>query len=103
MWFGISLPLSMARLRLGNADPISRVWRQCCNPLEQDRLVSGPSLLEHLESIESASRSREEALPLSSPVGQRPNLDFRGLSGTLVSGSIRPGAAVAIAPSGKSS
>lgn len=33
----------------------------------------------------------------------RPNLDFRGFSGTIVSGSIRPGDRVTVASSGKES
>ena len=33
----------------------------------------------------------------------RPNLDFRGFSGTVASGSIKPGDEVRILPSGKTS
>lgn len=64
---------------------------------------SGPSLLEHLEAVEVASNAL--ARPFRMPVQwvNRPNLDFRGFSGTIVSGLVRPGDAVVVAGSGATS
>ncbi len=64
----------------------------------------GPSLIAHLENVElggDAAQSR----PLRMPVQwvNRPNLDFRGFSGLIASGSVKPGDAVRIVPSGKTS
>ncbi|GLS18202.1 adenylyl-sulfate kinase [Labrys miyagiensis] len=63
----------------------------------------GPSLIEHLEGIDIASNAVKK--PFRFPVQwvNRPNLDFRGFSGTLASGSIRSGDSVTVAASGKTS
>jgi bifunctional enzyme CysN/CysC len=60
----------------------------------------GPTLLEHLETVEPAHALDRK--PFRFPVQwvNRPNLDFRGFSGTVVSGSVRPGDRVAVASSG---
>ena len=62
----------------------------------------GPALIEHLENVEVAV-SDDEAKPFRLPVQwvNRPNLDFRGFSGQIASGSVKPGDAVRILPSGK--
>lgn len=62
----------------------------------------GPALIEHLETVEIGSAA-DEAKPFRMPVQwvNRPNLDFRGFSGQLASGKVRPGDAVRILPSGK--
>jgi bifunctional enzyme CysN/CysC len=62
----------------------------------------GPALIEHLENVEIGARA-DEAKPFRLPVQwvNRPNLDFRGFSGQLASGKVRPGDAVRILPSGK--
>ncbi|MGB5830428.1 MAG: sulfate adenylyltransferase subunit CysN [Thiohalocapsa sp.] len=64
----------------------------------------GPVLLEHLEGVE-ISDARTIDKPFRMPVQwvNRPNLDFRGFSGQIASGAVRPGDAVSIAPGGKSS
>ena len=61
---------------------------------------SGPTLLEWLETVPSASNVI--SAPFSMPVQwvNRPNLDFRGFSGRVASGSIKPGDAVRLSPSG---
>ncbi|MEM6625440.1 MAG: sulfate adenylyltransferase subunit CysN [Pseudomonadota bacterium] len=63
----------------------------------------GPTLLEHLEDLEVADRRR--AAPFRLPVQwvNRPNLDFRGFSGTIISGEIAPGDEIVVAKSGKKS
>ncbi len=64
---------------------------------------SGKTLLEELESIDVEGDLR--AKPFRFPVQwvNRPNLDFRGFSGTVASGTIRPGDAIIVAASGKPS
>jgi len=61
---------------------------------------SGPTLLEVLETVE-IQRS-VETQPMRFPVQyvNRPNLDFRGFSGTLASGSVQVGQRVKVLPSG---
>ena len=63
----------------------------------------GESLLEHLESVPLDHGSTER--PLRFPVQYviRPDLDFRGYAGQIVSGTIRPGDPVMVLPSGRTS
>src|SRR5690349_21314681 len=63
---------------------------------------AGPSLIQHLESVEVRS-GVDSAKPFRLPVQwvNRPNLDFRGFAGLIATGSIRPGDAVRVVPSGK--
>jgi len=63
----------------------------------------GPTLMEHLDSVD-ASTEKEAAYAFRFPVQwvNRPNLDFRGFSGTVVSGAVAPGDDVVVAHSGKS-
>jgi bifunctional enzyme CysN/CysC len=64
---------------------------------------AGPTLLEHLESIDVAADAA--AKPFRFPVQwvNRPNLDFRGFSGTIVSGTVRAGDKIVVAASGRES
>jgi bifunctional enzyme CysN/CysC len=64
----------------------------------------GPSLIEHLETVE-LDVNADQAKPFRMPVQwvNRPNLDFRGFSGLIASGVIRPGDAIRVLPSGKGS
>lgn len=64
----------------------------------------GPSLVHHLENIEIAATAAQEK-PFRMPVQwvNRPNLDFRGFSGLVSSGSIKAGDPVRVVPSGKTS
>lgn len=63
----------------------------------------GPALMELLET--APVRAGEEAAPFRLPVQwvNRPNPDFRGFSGTVASGSVGPGMAVAAGLSGRRS
>ena len=63
----------------------------------------GPSLLDYLESIEVAEEAADR--PFRFPVQwvSRPNADFRGFSGTVVSGSVMPGDPVVVMGSARSS
>ncbi len=63
---------------------------------------AGPTLLEHLEAVEvdtDAARTRPLRLPVQWV--NRPNLDFRGFAGLIARGTVRPGDAVRILPSGR--
>jgi bifunctional enzyme CysN/CysC len=61
----------------------------------------GPTLIEHLETVDVESDTAEK--PFRFPVQwvNRPNLDFRGFSGTVASGVVRPGDPVTVAASGR--
>jgi len=64
----------------------------------------GPSLIEHLETVE-VDNSADQVKPFRLPVQwvNRPNLDFRGFSGQIASGTVKPGDAIRVLPSGKTS
>ncbi len=63
----------------------------------------GPTLLEHLETIDVESAAA--GTPFRFPVQwvNRPNPDFRGYAGTVASGSINAGDPIAVAGSGQTS
>ena len=65
---------------------------------------TGPTLMEHLETVE-VDATIDQAKPFRLPVQwvNRPNLDFRGFSGQIATGSVKPGDAVRVLPSGKTS
>lgn len=65
---------------------------------------TGPTLIGHLETVEldvSADQGKAFAMPVQWV--NRPNLDFRGFSGLIATGSVRPGDRVRVVPSGKTS
>lgn len=64
---------------------------------------TGPSLIQHLESVSVSDETQD--LPFRFPVQwvNRPNLDFRGFSGTIASGIVRVGDRVRALPSGRES
>jgi len=61
----------------------------------------GPSLLEHLESVETANRSIEASFRMAVQRVVRPDQNFRGYAGQISSGVIRPGDEVLALPSGR--
>jgi bifunctional enzyme CysN/CysC len=65
---------------------------------------SGPTLMEHLETVE-VNLETDQARPFRMAVQwvNRPNLDFRGFSGQIASGSVKPGDAIRVLPGGKTS
>ena len=65
---------------------------------------AGPSLIEHLETVE-LDQASDQAKPFRMPVQwvNRPNLDFRGFSGLVAGGVVKPGDPVRVLPSGKTS
>ena len=73
-------------------------------PSDNTPWYKGPALIEHLETVEVNSATDAEK-PFRMPVQwvNRPNLDFRGFSGLIATGSVKPGDAVRVLPSGKTS
>jgi len=65
---------------------------------------SGPTLIDHLENVE-VNTARDGDRPFRMPVQwvNRPNLDFRGFSGLIATGSVHPGDTIRVLPSGKTS
>ena len=64
---------------------------------------TGPALLAHLETVDVDSGLADKPFRLPVQWVNRPNLDFRGFSGTIAGGRIKPGDAVTVAKSGKTS
>jgi len=64
---------------------------------------TGPNLLEFLENVEIAASSTNAPLRMPVQWVNRPNLDFRGFSGRILGGSVKPGDAIRVLPSGKTS
>ena len=64
----------------------------------------GPALMEHLETVEVNS-DKDAVKPFRMPVQyvNRPNLDFRGFSGQIATGTLMPGDRIRVLPSGKNS
>jgi bifunctional enzyme CysN/CysC len=62
----------------------------------------GPTLMHHLESVD-IDEAAVAARPLRLPVQwvNRPNLDFRGFSGLIAAGQVKPGDKVRVLPSGR--
>nr|WP_081606878.1 sulfate adenylyltransferase subunit CysN [Asticcacaulis benevestitus] len=63
----------------------------------------GPTLVEHLESVQIDQDQSEKPFRLQVQWVNRPDLNFRGFSGTISSGTVKPGDEVLVAGSGKSS
>ncbi|CAN5414477.1 sulfate adenylyltransferase subunit CysN [soil metagenome] len=74
--------------------------------LKSDKMpwYDGPTLMEHLESVE-VGVDEDQARPFRMGVQwvNRPNLDFRGFSGQIASGTVKPGDAIRVLPGGKMS
>ena len=64
----------------------------------------GPTLMGYLETVAVDDDSSQRG-PLRLPVQwvNRPNLDFRGFAGTIVSGQVKPGDRIRVQPSGRPS
>jgi bifunctional enzyme CysN/CysC len=60
----------------------------------------GPTLIGHLETVEIADEVHAGPLRLPVQWVNRPDLDFRGFSGQIVGGTVRPGDRVRVLPSG---
>ncbi|HAU21755.1 MAG TPA: sulfate adenylyltransferase subunit CysN, partial [Erythrobacter sp.] len=65
---------------------------------------SGTSLIDHLETVEVANAAAQErSFRLPVQWVNRPNLSFRGFSGLVTDGSVKPGDKVRVVPTGKTS
>jgi bifunctional enzyme CysN/CysC len=64
----------------------------------------GPTLMAYLETVE-VDATRQQAGPLRLPVQwvNRPDLDFRGFTGMIAGGSVKPGDRIRVLPSGRAS
>jgi sulfate adenylyltransferase large subunit len=62
---------------------------------------TGPSLLEHLETVPLGDRVQTAAFRFPVQRVVRPNHEFRGYAGTIASGGVRPGDPVTVFPSGR--
>jgi len=67
---------------------------------ERTPWYDGPALLPHLELAQPARDAVHKPFRLPVQWVNRPNLDFRGYSGTIVGGRVRPGDEVIALPSG---
>ncbi len=63
----------------------------------------GPSLIDHLEVVDVDAALIEKPFRMPVQWVNRPNLDFRGFSGTIVSGQVNKGDALSVANSGQAS
>ncbi|MBE2991076.1 sulfate adenylyltransferase subunit CysN [Sphingomonas sp. CFBP 13603] len=65
---------------------------------------SGATLMEHLEAVD-VDIDDDQAKPFRMSVQwvNRPNLDFRGFSGQIAAGTVKPGDAIRVLPGGKTS
>ena len=64
---------------------------------------AGPTLLEHLEAVEVGEHEFEAPFRFSVQWVNRPNLDFRGYSGTIASGTVSVGEEIVVAGPAKTS
>jgi bifunctional enzyme CysN/CysC len=82
--------------------PLSAVYGDnVTQPSAQMPWFDGPTLIEHLESVEVDARLAARPFRLPVQWVNRPNGDFRGFCGQVVSGSVRPGDRVRVLPSGR--
>jgi bifunctional enzyme CysN/CysC len=63
----------------------------------------GPTLLEYLETVKVIDDAASRPFRMAVQWVNRPNLDFRGFSGTIASGTLRPGDEVVVPSSGQKS
>lgn len=64
---------------------------------------AGPPLLSYLETIQVADELLDKPFRMAVQWVNRPNLDFRGFSGTIASGTVRPGDEIVVPSSGQKS
>ncbi|MGH8171754.1 MAG: sulfate adenylyltransferase subunit 1, partial [Rhodanobacteraceae bacterium] len=87
----VSIPLSALRGDNMTAPSANTPW------------YAGPSLMEHLESVEIGAAKENASLRMPVQWVNRPNHEFRGFSGRILGGSVRAGDTVRVLPSGKTS
>jgi len=67
------------------------------------RWYNGPTLMEHLESVDVDADDQEKPFRMPVQWVNRPNLDFRGFAGQIASGVLKPGDRIKALPSGRES
>lgn len=70
---------------------------------EQSPWFDGPILMDWLEGVEVEDDLRSQSFRMPVQWVNRPNLDFRGFSGQIAAGTVRPGDRVKSLPSGRES
>ena len=73
------------------------------NASERSDWYNGPTLLGYLETVDVDAVSLDSPFRLPVQWVNRPNLDFRGFSGTVASGTVSVGDEIIVIPSGKRS
>lgn len=74
------------------------------NLSENTDWYTGPALMQHLETVEiDAATNQGKPFRMAVQWVNRPNLDFRGFSGQISTGTVKPGDNVRVLPSGKTS
>jgi bifunctional enzyme CysN/CysC len=72
-------------------------------PSDKAPWYKGPPLLPHLESLDVEDDLRDKPFRMPVQWVNRPDLDFRGFSGLIATGTIAPGDRVKVLPSGRES
>ncbi|MEQ9163762.1 MAG: adenylyl-sulfate kinase, partial [Ilumatobacter fluminis] len=72
-------------------------------PSQHMHWYHGPTLLGYLETVEVDDATASGPFRMPVQWVNRPNLDFRGFSGRIVGGTVRPGDAVRVLPAGTTS
>jgi bifunctional enzyme CysN/CysC len=96
-----SRKLEAVSSKKGQKLPASSSKLPACSP--KTPWYTGPSLLEYLETVELGDNSRTKPFRMRVQWVNRPNLDFRGFSGTIASGMVQPGDTVVVPSSGQTS
>ena len=73
------------------------------DPSEHMAWYHGPTLMGYLEAVEIEDRVQHQPFRLPVQWVNRPNLDFRGFAGTIVSGTLAKGEKLRVLPSGRES
>jgi bifunctional enzyme CysN/CysC len=82
--------------------PISaRFGDNVLQPSDRTPWYEGPTLLAHLQTVDVDDAAAERPFRMPVQWVNRPNLDFRGYCGTVASGVVRPGDAVAVSGAGR--
>ncbi|MCA8891480.1 MAG: adenylyl-sulfate kinase, partial [Hyphomonas sp.] len=73
------------------------------NHSDETGWYEGPTLMDYLENVPVGDHRLNAAFRMPVQWVNRPNLDFRGFSGQIASGTVKPGDRVKSMPSGKQS
>jgi bifunctional enzyme CysN/CysC len=95
-----------ARLNFASQVAIPLSARYGVNVMEKSSETpwyTGPSLLSHLEIVDVDTALADRPFRMPVQWVNRPDLDFRGFSGTIAGGRVRPGDQVTVAKSGRTS